>query len=63
MRIRKQNGLHNIFLFSGEVTFAPWKTPLKGDEYYDNALSSKDILSSMVDTEWRYIAKRLFDKT
>ncbi|KAK2714599.1 hypothetical protein QYM36_008974 [Artemia franciscana] len=52
-----------INLQTGEVTFAPWKTPLKGDEYYDNALSSKDILSSMVDAEWRYIAKRLFDNT
>ena len=50
-----------IDLTSGAVTFASWKSSLAGDEYYNNAVPSTDILSSRADGVWRSTAKRLFD--
>jgi len=43
------------------ITFASWKFNLKGQEYYNNAVDSRDILSNVLTREWANTAKRLFD--
>lgn len=51
----------NYFEFSGNITFASWKNPLKGKEVYSNAIVSIDILSSKKSREWASAAAQFFD--
>ncbi|KAK4019862.1 hypothetical protein OUZ56_001866 [Daphnia magna] len=50
-----------IDLTTGNVTFASWKTPLKGNEQYANAEISNDILSSKRSRSWASAAAQFFD--
>ncbi|XP_057371027.1 cyanophycinase-like [Daphnia carinata] len=50
-----------IDLTTGNVTFASWKTPLKGNEQFTNAEISTDILSSKQSRSWASAAAQFFD--
>jgi cyanophycinase len=50
-----------IDLTNGAVTFASWKSSLAGNENFNNAVPSNDILSFKANGVWRSTAKRLFD--
>jgi len=50
-----------IDLTTGAVTFASWKSSLAGNENFNNAVPSNDILSFKANGVWRSTAKRLFD--
>ena len=48
-------------MFSGAITFASWKYPLAGKEYYINADISSDILSAKRNRQWAIAADQFFD--
>jgi len=52
---------YSKFYLKGVVTYAAWKTPLAGLEYYPNALPSTDILSSETKGQWRDTALLLMN--
>lgn len=45
----------------GKITFASWKSPLRGNEYYTNADVSTDILSANLNRRWATAADQFFD--
>lgn len=51
----------SIDLTTGSITFASWKSPLKGNEYYMNAEVSTDILSATLTRRWANVADQFFD--
>lgn len=53
--------LGNLCLITGEITFANWKTPLRGQEYYIHADISKDIFSNLLNRQWASAADKFFD--
>jgi cyanophycinase len=50
-----------MFYTIGSITFASWKSPLKGNEYYMNAEVSTDILSATLTRRWANVADQFFD--
>lgn len=58
---KTHNVIHSIGEFLGNITFAGWKSPLKGRELYSNAVVSSDILSSKKIREWASTAAQFFD--
>lgn len=49
-----------IDLTTGNITFATWKSALKGNEYYLNAEVSTDILSATMNRRWAVAADQFF---
>lgn len=47
--------------FVGEATYASWKVAIAGEEWFDNAIPSADILSRSHPSQWRETARRLID--
>lgn len=43
------------------VTFAPWKVSIAGEEWFEDAIPSADVLSQASPSEWRKTARRLID--
>lgn len=51
-----------MYLFSlGAITFASWKSALKGREQFSSAVPSDDILSYDEARQWSGTAQRLFN--
>ncbi|XP_057371028.1 cyanophycinase-like [Daphnia carinata] len=50
-----------IDLTSGEATYASWKIPIAGEEWFEDAIPSSDIFSAETPSEWRQTNRRLID--
>lgn len=48
-------------MHTGNITYAPWKIAIAGEEYFEDAIPSSDILSLSTESEWRFTARRLID--
>ena len=55
----------HLFIFpvarQGDVTYEPWKLAIAGEEWFDTAVPSDDILSRFSPSQWRSTARRLID--
>lgn len=45
----------------GDVIYASWKISIAGEEYFEKAIPSNDILSRLNPSQWRETARRLID--
>lgn len=43
------------------VTYASWKIPIAGEEWFEDAIPSADIFSQEKPAEWRQTNRRLID--
>ena len=49
------------FVNIGNATYDSWKKAIAGEEWFEKAIPTNDILSRVVPSQWRQTARRLID--